>query len=171
MLGNILATIELSGVEKILRLQENWMTICHIAHLSGNQSIIVENISNVIPHLLKRHPRMRSCIQINGNQPVLEVLDYDEDYFKPKLFYSISKGNDQSWEKIAEDECDRNPYTNEGRTIFPLPSVKHHFLFASTSNTLYSRLREKCHSEHVTLHGPVGVFYHTSAVLMITMVS
>ena len=113
-------TIELTGLEKLFCLHGNWVRICHAAHLYGDQSIIVNNISKVIPHLLKRHPRMRSRIQINGYQHLLEVLDYDENHFNPNLFYSIRQDSHQSWEQIAEEECHRNPYSNQGQTIFPL---------------------------------------------------
>jgi hypothetical protein len=268
----ILSTLELTGVEKILCLHGSWIKICHAAHLTGDQSTIVTNIRYVIPHLLKRHPRMRSRIHINGYQHSLEILDYDEEYFNPNLFYSIIETNDQSWQKIAEKECHRNPYSDNGKIAFPLfhfmlilnknsqssndnlfhlllfsnhsasdgrsgfilindfltlvtssdlhdriepinrevipcmnqlisrpyhilypimlpvvqyiykrelrqlnhpripvktmlidgestpyrfQPIKYHFIFTSTSTTLYSRLREKCHSQQVTLHGPL----------------
>jgi hypothetical protein len=63
---------------------------------------------------------MRSRLQVNGYQQLLQVLNYDEEYFNPKLFYSIQEANDLSWKKLAEKECHRNPYTNNGQTIFPL---------------------------------------------------
>lgn len=116
----VLTTVELTGLEKLFCLHGNWVIICHAAHLSGNPSIIVNNISKVIPILLKRHPRMRSRIQINGYQRLLEILDYDQGHFNPDVFYSIRQSNNQSWEQIAEEECHRNPYSNQGRTIYPL---------------------------------------------------
>jgi hypothetical protein len=78
MSAKVLSTIELTGIEKIFSTHGSWLYICHAAHLSGNQSIVVNNIPQVIPHLLKRHPRMRSRLQVNGYQKTLEVLDYDQ---------------------------------------------------------------------------------------------
>jgi hypothetical protein len=273
MSPKILSTLELTGVEKIFCTHGAWLKICHAAHLTGDQSVIIKNIHFVIPHLLKRHSRMRSRLQINGYQHSLQILDYDEEYFNPNLFYSIIETTDQSWQKIAENECHRNPYSDDGKTVFPLfhfmlilnenfqllnddnlfhlllfsnhcaadgrsglilindfltlitssnlhdriepintevipcitqliprpyrilypimlpvvqyiykrelrqlnhpripvkttlvdgeltpyrfQRVKLNFLFTSTSTTLYSRLREKCHSQQVTLHGPL----------------
>jgi hypothetical protein len=131
MSAKILSTVELSAIEKIFYTHGSWVIICHAAHLSGNQSIIVKNISQVIPHLLKRHPRMRSRLQVNGYQQSLQVLDYDEEYFNPKLFYSIIETSDLPWQKIAEKECHRNPYTDNGQTIFPL----FHFMLILNDNT------------------------------------
>lgn len=270
---NILSTLELSGLEKFFCTHGSWIKICHAAHLSGDQKAIITNGSDAIRQLLKRHPRMRSRLRIDGYRHLLEILDYNEEYFKPELFYSVVKTNDdQSWEKIADEECHKNPYTDNGKTVFPLfhfmliivddnqssndnlfhlllfsnhcasdgrsgliiindfltlvtssdlrhqeetvnkqiipcmsqivprpygplyqlvlalakyvhrrearklnnPQIpvktviiegestpyrhqptKFHMNFASTSTTLYSRLREKCHSQQVTLHGPL----------------
>jgi hypothetical protein len=43
------------------------------AHLTGDQSIKVENIRYIIPHSHKRHPRMHSSLQINGDQHPLQI--------------------------------------------------------------------------------------------------
>jgi hypothetical protein len=131
MSAKILSTLALVGVEKACCIHGNWVTICHGAHLTGDQSIIVTNIRYVIPHLLKRHPRMRSRLHINGYQHSLQILDYDEEYFNPNLFYSIIETNDQSWEKIAEKECHRNPYSDIGKTAFPL----FHFMIILNENS------------------------------------
>ena len=116
----ILSTVEITGIEKIFCTHGSWLIICHAAHLTGDQSIIIKNINYVIPHLLKRHPRMRSRIYINGFEKLLQILDYDEEYLKPNLFYSIVDTNDQTWEHIAEEECHRNPYSDNGKIAFPL---------------------------------------------------
>jgi hypothetical protein len=130
MSTKILSTLDLTGVEKVFCIHGNWMKICHAAHLTGDQSIIIKNIRYVIPHLLKRHPRMRGRIHINGYQQSLEILDYDEEYFNPNLFYSIIETNDQSWQKIAEKECHRNPYSDREKPAFPL----FHFMLILNEN-------------------------------------
>ena len=120
MSAKVLSTIELTGIEKLFSTHGSWLHICHAAHLSGNQSMVINNIPHVIPHLLKRHPRMRSRLQVNGYQKTLEVLDYDEEFFDPKLFYSIREANELPWQKVADIECHRNPYTDNGQSVFPL---------------------------------------------------
>jgi hypothetical protein len=117
---NIVSDIELSGFEKSCCVYGDWVTICHAAHLTGDHTIIVNNIQYVIPHLLKRHPRMRTRIHIEDYQHSLQTFDYDEKQFNTNLFYSIVHTNDQSWEKIVENECNRNPYSENGKNIFPL---------------------------------------------------
>jgi hypothetical protein len=117
---NIASMIELSGPEKSCCIHGEWLTICHAAHLTGDHTIIVKNIQYVIPHLLKRHSRMRARLHIEGYQHSLQIFDYDEKQLHANLFYSIVNTNDQSWEKIVENECNRNPYSDNGKTIFPL---------------------------------------------------
>jgi hypothetical protein len=112
--------LELSGMEKVCCIHGGWITICHAAHLTGDHTIIVNNIQHVIPHLLKRHPRMRTRLHIEGYHHSLQFFDYNKKQLCAHLFYSIINTNDQSWEKIAEDECNRNPYSDNGKIIFPL---------------------------------------------------
>lgn len=134
MPAEILSTLELSCVEKIFCTHGNWVKICHAAHLTGDQSIIITNISHVISQLLRRHPRMRSRLHIDGYQHSLQILDYDEQYFKSELFYTIVNATDQTWEKIAEKECHRSPYTDNGKTAFPL----FHFMLILNDNSQLS---------------------------------
>ncbi|CAF4925904.1 unnamed protein product [Rotaria sp. Silwood1] len=55
----------MNGVEKIFCAHGGWVTIAHVAHLTGDSSILTQNISQVLQYLLKRHPRMRSRIRID----------------------------------------------------------------------------------------------------------
>jgi hypothetical protein len=105
----ILSTIELSGVEKIFCTNGSWLIIGSAAHLTGDSTIISENIHRAIGHLLKRHPRMRTRLRVDGFQHRLDVFDYDEEYLQPSLFYSIKETTDQTWQQIVEDVCNRNP--------------------------------------------------------------
>lgn len=116
----ILSTIELFGLDKLFSTQGGWITICHAAHLTGDQSILIENIRFAIPNLLKRHPRMRSRLRTDGHRSSLEILDYDEEYFRPELFYSIVKSKDQTWQEIADRRCHTNPYSDNAKPVFPL---------------------------------------------------
>jgi hypothetical protein len=129
-----MSVLELSGVEKCCCLYGNWVTICHAAHLTGDHTIIVNNIQYVIPHLLKRHPRMRTRLHIQGYQHSLQFLDYDEEQFDVNLFYSIVDTNGQPWEKIVKNECNRNPYSDNGSSVFPL----FHFILILTQNSAQS---------------------------------
>jgi hypothetical protein len=49
----------------------------------------------------------------------------------------------------------KTTYLGGELTPYRFQPVKLNFLFGSTSTTLYSRLHEKCHSQQVTLHGPL----------------
>ena len=167
MFTQVSSTLELSGVEKIFCTHGSWMTICYAAHLSGNQSIIVNNIRYAIPLLLKRYSRMRSRLQINGYQQLLEVLDYDEEYFDPKLFYSIEEKNDQSWQELAEAECHRNPYTNNGQTAFPL----FHFMLLLDKNSQASNdnlFHILLFSNHSVSDGRTGFFLINDLLTLVT---
>ena len=117
---SISSEIELTGFEKSCCVYGDWVTICHAAHLTGDHTVIVNNIQHVIPHLLKRYPRMRARIHIEGYRHSFQIFDYDEKQFNINLFYSIVYTNDQSWEKIVENECNRDPYSENGTEIFPL---------------------------------------------------
>ena len=116
----ILSTFELTGIEKVFCINGSWLTIGYAAHLTGDSTIVSENIHRAIGHLLKRHPRMRTRIRVDGFQRWLDVFDYDEDYLNANLFYSIKETTDQTWQQIVEDVCNQNPYSDQGRVAFPL---------------------------------------------------
>jgi hypothetical protein len=63
---NIVSILELSGFEKSYCVHGNWVTMCHAAHLTGDHTIILNNIQHVIPHLLKRHSRMRTRLLVES---------------------------------------------------------------------------------------------------------
>lgn len=98
---NIASVLELSGFEKACGVHGNRTTICHAAHLTGDQKLIAKNIQHVIPHLLKRHSHMRSRLHVEGYQHLLQIFDYDEQ-LNANLFYSVINTNDKSWKKIVE---------------------------------------------------------------------
>lgn len=120
LLPRILSTIELDGLEKICSLHAGWIVIGYAAHLKGDPTILLNNFNDVLPHLLKRYPRMRTRLRLNGFQQFLDVFDYDEDFLHPNLFYSIQNSADQTWQKLVEEQCNRNPYSDNGTTAFPL---------------------------------------------------
>jgi hypothetical protein len=168
MSEKILSNMEMTGVEKVFCTHGGWLMICHAAHLTGDQSIIVKNIHCVIPHLLKRHPRMRSRLHINGYQQLLELLDYDEEHLNPNLFYSIVETNDQPWQKIAENECHRNPYSANGKTAFPL----FHFKLILNQNSQSSKDDDLFHlllfSNHCAADGRSGYIIINDFLTLIT---
>ena len=116
----ILSTIELSGAEKAFCLHGGWFIVGYAAHLTGDFRIVSENMHRAIGHLLKRHPRMRTRLRIEGYQHLLDVFDYDEEHLNANLFYSTNETTTQTWQQIVEDVCNRNPYSDDGRTAFPL---------------------------------------------------
>ena len=120
LLPRILSTIELDGLEKICSLHTGWIIIGYAAHLKGDPTILLNNFNHVLPHLLKRYPRMRTRLRLNGFQQFLDVFDYDEDFLHPDLFYSITNSADQTWQKLVEERCNRNPYSDQGTIAFPL---------------------------------------------------
>ena len=125
----ILSTIELTGVEKVFSINGSWLTIGYAAHLTGDSAIVSENIHCAIGHLLKRHPRMRTRIRVDGFQRWLDMFDYDEEHLNANLFYSIQETTDQTWQQIVEDVCNRSPYSDHGQTAFPL----FHFMLVQDS--------------------------------------
>lgn len=120
ILPRILATIALTGVEKVFSIHGSWLTIGYAAHLTGDSTIVSKNIHRAIGHLLKRHPRMRTRIRVDGFQRWLDVFDDDEEHLNANLFYSIKETTEQTWQQIVEDVCHRSPYSDHGRIVFPL---------------------------------------------------
>ncbi|CAF2725121.1 unnamed protein product [Rotaria sp. Silwood2] len=147
----IASVLELSGFEKYSCVHGNWSTICHAAHLTGDHRIIVNNIPYIIPHLLKRHPRMRTRLHIEGYQHSLQIFDYDEEYLKADLFYSVANINDKSHPHIPVKAI----RLNGEPTPFRIQPIKNNFLFTSSSSIVYSCLHEKCRNQQITLNGPL----------------
>ena len=112
--------VELTGFEKSMWVHGNWVTICHAAHLTGDQSMVVDNIDRAIPHLLQRYPRMRARLRVRDFEYSLVIEDYHEERHRADLFYSIVTTNAQSWQELVENGCNRNPYTADGQSAFPL---------------------------------------------------
>ena len=116
----VLSTLTLTSAEKLFCLHGGWAVIGYAAHLTGDPTVLVENVATAIPHLLKRYPRMRTRIRINQDAHLLDTFDYDEAFFDPTLFYSIRNSADQTWQQTVDQECNRNPYTDDGSLAFPL---------------------------------------------------
>jgi len=164
---NIASILELSGLEKSCCIHGEWLTICHAAHLTGDHTIIVNNIQHVIPHLLNRHPHMRARLHIEAYRHSLQIFDYDEKQLNANLFYSIVNTNGQSWEKIVENECNRNPYSDNGKTIFPL------FYFMLILNENSSLLNDNpfhllLFSNHCTSDGRSGYILINDFLTLVT---
>ena len=84
---------------------------------------MTSNIDRIIPRLLKRHTRLRSRVRIDGYKHYLDLLDYDEHALAANLFYSIvydDADDGKAWQRIAEERSNRNPYSPDGSTVFPL---------------------------------------------------
>ncbi|CAF1372531.1 unnamed protein product [Didymodactylos carnosus] len=122
---------ELVGFEKLFCLYGNWVTIAHVAHLSGDASLLLNNADHVIRQLLKRHPRLRSRVRIHRDQVdslnqtcLFETLEYDNVFTSIdvlKHFYEIRHTHDvNEWKKLTEEECNRNPYDPTLSLIFPV---------------------------------------------------
>ncbi|CAF1470028.1 unnamed protein product [Adineta ricciae] len=114
------STLLLDGIEKFFCADGGWTTIAHAVHMTGDYSLIAANAPYAIQCLLKRHPRMRSRLRVEKNQYMLDIFEYDKEYFSDELFFSIVKQSDITWENIVENRCNQNPYTKNETEIFPL---------------------------------------------------
>jgi len=163
-----ISELELPGFEKSCCLYGNWITICHAAHLTGDQSIVINNIQSVVTLLLKRYSRLRSQIDINGYRHSLKTFDYNENQIDINLFYSIVQLNDQSsWEKIVEDKCNQNPFSNNGQTIYPL---FHFMLLVNEKSSLSNndRFHLLLFSDHCASDGYSGYILLNDFLTLIT---
>ena len=129
MSSKIRSSLILNCFDKYLCADGSWSTIAHVAHLSGNASILIKNAFSAIQCLLKRHPRMRARLRANNDQHLLEFFEYDSNCLLSDLFFSSVEAADDSWQKIVEDQCNQDPYSNDGTIIFPL----FHFMVLSNS--------------------------------------
>ena len=118
--GKVESSIELHSVDKLFSLYGGWIIIAHTAHLTGDLDPIKRNINLAILNLLKRYPRMRSQLRCDDFRRFLDVFEYDENFLNPRLFYSIDETNTQTWQEVVDDVCNRNPFNNGVKTIFPL---------------------------------------------------
>ena len=134
--------LEFDGAEKYLCLHGNWYTIASAAHLSGDHSIIRNNALQAIQCLLKRHSRLRTRFRIEGQQYLLDILDYDTLDLSPHQLFSVIEPTNGSWQEIVENRCNHNPYSSDGSIDFPL----FHFMLVldsqstSTSDTNFFHL-------------------------------
>ena len=152
----VVSTLQIDGLEKLFCMDGGWVTIGHAAHLSGNSSKLVHNSTNVIQCLLKRYPQMRSRIRLDKNRFLLETFDYNDKQLPIDLFFSITDSKNESWQKMVEDRCHCNPFSDDGTIIFPLV---HFILFfdrkelASSDNGLFHLL---LFTHHVVSDGRSG---------------
>lgn len=168
LMPKVLSTIELNGIEKMFSLNGGWLTIAHSAHLVGNTTLVKKNMFHAVSHLLKRHPKMRSRLRLEGFQRHLDILDYDEDNLNANLFYSIVGDENQSWQKITEDICNRSPYQNHGRLAFPL----FHFLLLfnhSSNSTEHQQFHLIIFSNHIVSDGRSGMILINDLLTLLTM--
>ncbi|CAF1194537.1 unnamed protein product [Adineta steineri] len=115
----IVSTLPLNGIEKFMCVDGGWNTIAHAAHLTGNPSVLINNMTNTVQCLLKRHPRMRTRIRVDENQYFIDNLEYNREYLPSDLFVSITEMTNESWQEVVECGCNRDPYSNNGTIIFP----------------------------------------------------
>ncbi|CAF2769079.1 unnamed protein product [Rotaria sp. Silwood2] len=116
----VLSTLTIDGFEKFFCARGSWTTIAHVAHLSGNHSTLIEKASHVIQCLLKRHSRMRTRLRVDGDEYLLDILEYNSEYLSSSLFFSTVEATYHSWQEIVEQRCNQDPYSNNGTMIFPL---------------------------------------------------
>lgn len=129
MSSKIISSLTLNCFDKYFCAHGSWSTIAHVAHLTGNHSILINNAFNAIQYLLKRHPHMRTRLRVDGDQNLLEFFEYDSECLPSDLFFSNVEAVDDSWKKIVEHRCNQDPYSNDGTIIFPL----FHFMVLSDS--------------------------------------
>lgn len=121
MSATVVHTLELNSIEKIFCAHGNWSTIIHAAHLIGDHLKLTANLPQVCDCLLKRYPLMRARVRIESNRYLLDFFDYsDKDLFVDSLYSIRELDNSESWQKVVEDRCNQNPYSNNGTIIFPL---------------------------------------------------
>ena len=111
--------VTVHGVEKHFCVHGGWMTIAHVAHLIGNCSILIDNASNALQCLLRRHSRMCTRIRIDNDRYFIDTIEYNREYLSSDLFFSISEISNESWQEIVERQCNQDPYSNNGTIIFP----------------------------------------------------
>ncbi|CAF1192456.1 unnamed protein product [Rotaria sordida] len=111
---------------------------------------------------------MRTRLHIEGYQHSLQIFDYDEEHLKANLFYSIVNTNDQSWQKIVENECNRNPYSDNGKTIFTL----FHFMLIFNENSSLSNdnlFHLLLFSNHCASDGQTGYILMNEFLTLVTL--
>jgi hypothetical protein len=120
MSSKVVSSLTLNCFQKYSCAHGSWATISHAAHLIGNPSILINNASNAIQCLLKRHPRMRTRLRVDNDQYLLDFFEYNSEYLSSDLFFSTVETNHDSWKEIVEHRCNQDPYSNDGTIIFPL---------------------------------------------------
>ncbi|UJR11825.1 hypothetical protein I4U23_016005 [Adineta vaga] len=114
------STVPIRGLEKYFYADGSWTIIVDVVHLTGNRSLITTNASYTIQCLLKRYPPMRTRLRVNNNQHLLDILEYNSEYFSNDLFFSTVPIGNNTWENLVETRCNENPYCKNGTEIFPL---------------------------------------------------
>ena len=82
-----------------------------------------KNADEIIHYLLRKYTRLRSRLRIDGYKHYLELLEYDEQKLPASLFRSVvhEGGHDgQGWQSVIDKQCNKNPYSADGSTVFPL---------------------------------------------------
>jgi hypothetical protein len=126
----VLSTSIIGGFDKFFCAHGSWTTIAHVAHLSGDHSILIKNGSDAIQCLLKRHSRMRTRFRVDANEYLLDFFEYNSEYLSTDLFFSTVQSSSHCWQEIVEQRCNEDPYSNNGTMIFPL----FHFLLLINSS-------------------------------------
>jgi hypothetical protein len=119
MADQVVSTLPLNGIEKYFCVDGGWQTVAHAAHLTGNRSTLITNASNAIQCLLKRHPRMRTRVRVDGNRYFIDNLGYNSENLSSNLFFSTVATANESWQEIVERRCNQDPYSNNGTIVFP----------------------------------------------------
>ncbi|CAF1075706.1 unnamed protein product [Rotaria sp. Silwood1] len=145
-------TMEMNGVEKIFCAHGGWVTIAHVAHLTGDPSILTQNVPQVLQYLLKRHPRMRSRIRVDG-----QLISRPYGLLYPLISFIGKHHLKQSLRNSRQPRIPVKsiPLTDCEQTTFHVQRHKIRFLFSSSSSNLYLNLHEQCRLHEVTLQGPL----------------
>ncbi|CAF5146067.1 unnamed protein product, partial [Rotaria sp. Silwood1] len=144
--------MEMNGVEKIFCAHGGWVTIAHVAHLTGDPSILTQNVPQVLQYLLKRHPRMRSRIRVDG-----QLISRPYGLLYPVISFIGKHHLKQSLRNSRQPRIPVKsiPLTDCEQTTFHVQRHKIRFLFSSSSSNLYLNLHKQCRLHEVTLQGPL----------------